>query len=123
MSPWYRAATVALIALALLQIVWYGVFPPYDALPRRYGVGLALLPLLPALATMRRNRRRGLLIGAIAGLLYFAHGVVEAWVSPELRGFALSEVALVVVLIGALGAQAIAEKRRARRLRDAQPPA
>ncbi|HEX7340399.1 MAG TPA: DUF2069 domain-containing protein [Rhodanobacteraceae bacterium] len=90
---------VAWTALVLLQVAWHGlVATPFDGKV----LTLALVPLLLPLLAMRRPTRALLWTGIIA-LFYFAHGVSDAWTLPETRIWALLEVALSVILIGALG--------------------
>lgn len=65
-------------------------------------VVLALLPLTgPALAW--RRPRRALLLAGMVSLLYFCHGVAEAWSTPAVRPLAWLEIVLCLWLVGALG--------------------
>lgn len=95
---------VALWALAALQLAW----PGRSAL----GLVIALVPLLPALGLWLRAPRRGLLLGALVGLGYFCHGVMEAWTVPALRLPGGTEALLEVALVGALGFATRIEKQQ-----------
>lgn len=89
---------LAYFGLLLLTMLWVSVFSPSPRLP----VSIMLLvfagPLLLPL--------RGLLYGktfthtwtTFLALLYFVHGVVEAWASPTERNLALIEVVLSILL-------------------------
>jgi len=66
-------------------------------------LALAVLPLLPGLWVCIRNLPRGVLIGGIASLFYFCHGVVELLGAGASRLFAAAEVALAVAVVAALG--------------------
>ena len=106
-----RVGAFAMIALAVLQMVWHQwMFPSVH-----HAVGmfvLTTLPLLLATLLAVKQRRRGVLIGGILCLAYFAHGVTAAWSEPASRGLALIEIALALVVIGASGWDARGYKRR-----------
>lgn len=97
-----RAGFLAWAALALLQPAWHAWLAP----PANGQVGLALAltlpPLLLPLLALLRGPKRALLWVGIMSLGYFVHGVVAAWSEPQVRLPALIEIALCVVLIGAL---------------------
>ena len=98
-----RVGAIALWALAALQLVWPD---------RRTVIGVvALLLIAPALGLWLRSPRRGLLLGALIGLLFFSHGVMESWSDPGSRAYGIVEVALELVLVGALGWATRLEKR------------
>ncbi|MGH8041766.1 MAG: DUF2069 domain-containing protein [Rudaea sp.] len=104
----------ALAGLLILQILWHGwLLPPLSA-QRWPTLALACLPLLPGLLVARRNRRRGLLVGGIVSLFYFCHGVSAAWGDPSARAFAFVEIALTLLVIGALGWDARHYRRRSK---------
>ncbi|MNC98223.1 hypothetical protein D3C83_161230 [compost metagenome] len=77
-----------------------------------------MLPLVPVLVLWLLRPRRGLIFGALVGLGYFAHGLTEAIVAPELRLLGAIEASLVLALIGALGAATHREKRARRAAAD-----
>lgn len=107
-----RLGLAAWFALIVLQLAWYLWLAP----PANDNAGLALLltlpPLLLPLLALRRSVKRALLWVGIISLAYFCHGVVAAWSIPEVRLPALIEVALCVVLIGALGSISRKAKKR-----------
>ena len=112
-----RLIALSLLAwagLALLQLAWHGWLHPPVGARTPVIVLLALLPLVLPLLAWRRGARRMLLWAGMAALAYFAHGVMEAWAAPPVRGLALLEAALAVVLIVALGSVALVEKRARR---------
>jgi uncharacterized membrane protein len=98
-----RVGICAWIGLVTLQFVWYLWLAP----PVGGGAAIALMltvpPLLVPLLALRKSAGRALLWLGVVALFYFCHGVVAAWVAPEARLPALSESALCVALIGALG--------------------
>lgn len=89
--------------LVLLQPGWHGVLQQGPAGMRLALTGLFLLPMLWPSWMLWRHRANGLFWAAVVSLLYFCHGVMEAWAAPAERLLALSEVALCLGLIGAVG--------------------
>ena len=98
-----RWGIVALIALLALEILWHAWIAP--ARPALFWPSLALAsaPLLPGLWTARSSLRRGVLVGGIVCLFYFAHGVTTLWSGDAPRWLAASEVLLALAVIGATG--------------------
>ncbi|PIV33596.1 MAG: DUF2069 domain-containing protein [Lysobacterales bacterium CG02_land_8_20_14_3_00_62_12] len=103
MNPCYWAASLGLILLALLQGVWYGLLAPASNLTASAAIALALLPFALPLLGATRDPRTGLLLGALVALLYFCHGVMEAWANPAVRLLALTEIALSLWIIALAG--------------------
>nr|MBP6692024.1 DUF2069 domain-containing protein [Xanthomonadales bacterium] len=66
------------------------------------------------LAWCLRSPRRGLLLGGFVALPYFVHGVVAAMGPGPWRSLAVLEIALVLVVVGAIGQATRIEKRAAR---------
>jgi len=98
-SAAYRYAALAIVSLLALQVLWHGVlFPPVEA-PVWLVTGLFLLPIAPAASMLLGRHRHAPFWGAVAALLYFCHGLMEAWATPEVRMLALMETALSVGLI------------------------
>ena len=101
--PVYRVGLVAWALLVVLQPVWHAwLFPP-QSVPPTLLLAITVIPLLLPLFAIR-NVRRALLWVGILSLFYFCHGVSEAWSSAGERWLAVAEIALTVLLIGALGA-------------------
>ncbi len=96
-----RIGFIALIALTLLEVVWHAWLLPANSIG-----GTLLITALPAafcVLLCSRNLRRGVLVGGMLSLLYFAHGVSSAYSEPDARVLALIELALALIVIGALG--------------------
>ena len=113
-DPPRALAAAALWSLALFVPLWHGWLAPPRAAPPGLIALLAVLPLVPVLVLWLLRPRLGLIFGALVGLGYFAHGLTEAIVAPELRLLGTIEASLVLVLIGALGAATRREKRARR---------
>lgn len=107
-----RLGAVALLLLLLLQLVWHAWLQP--PVPSRLlpTLTLAVAPLLPGLWTCLTRLRRGVLIGGIVCLFYFCHGVSVAYADAGARWLALLEVALALLVIGALGWDARKYRRK-----------
>ena len=105
-----RVGAAALVAQLLLQIVWHALLVPVP----RPALALALLPLLPGLWVCMKNLARGVLIGGIASLFYFCHGVAELLGAGTARLPAAAEVALAVAVVAALGWDVRQRKRAAK---------
>jgi uncharacterized membrane protein len=104
----------ALAALALLHVFWHvWLLPPPNARIAAT-VAVSVVPLLPGLWVCLGNLRRGVLIGGIACLFYFCHGVSVAYADPAARLPALAEIALSLTVIGALGWDARRYKRKSK---------
>jgi len=76
-----------------LAAAWAGWLAEGAATPRWARVAAATAPLLATLPGLLRGRPRALVWTSLVLLLYFTHGVVEAWAGPR-RLAALLEVAL-----------------------------
>ena len=113
-----RSGFVAAIALLVLEIVWHAWLAPARADLFGPSLVLAVAPLLPGLWIARSSMRRGVLVCGIVGLFYFAHGVSELWSGSAPRWLAALEVALTLVVIGALGWDA-RKYRRPKKAADA----
>jgi len=55
-------------------------------------------PLLLAIGVLGGSRAAGFWSGVL-GLLWFSHGIIDAWAEPSVRMFALVEVVLAVVIV------------------------
>lgn len=103
LKPVYRIGLAAWAALVALQLIWHAWLVPPERMPLSLVLAITVLPLLLPLTALR-NVRRALLWVGVLSLFYFSHGIAEAWSSPAERWLGLIEVALTVLLIGALGA-------------------
>lgn len=92
-------AHAGVFALAALVLAWYGVFAPTTVIPPWLSLTTMLLPLLPVLALILLRHPKAAFWGGVVSLFYFSHGAMEAWTSPEVRAWALVEVALSLLVI------------------------
>jgi uncharacterized membrane protein len=105
---------VGLLALLALQILWHGLLPvPRSALGWS-AFAIAVVPLLLLLPGAWRARPAPLFWANLVCLLYFCHGVSEAWTEPAMRGWAFLEIALSVTVVSAYGAFGLRSRRAAR---------
>lgn len=92
-------AGLGILALLALQFVWHaGVAPPRSGPPWFTALVFAL-PLLPVVVLVLLRHPRAAFWGALAALLYFCHGVTEAWTAPDVRGLAWIEILLSVLVV------------------------
>ena len=94
-----RIAHAAMMLLLALIIAWHAWLAPPATLPAWLAVALHAAPLLPGLLLLALGRRSAAFWGALAALLLFCHGVMEAWTSPQIRALALAETALCIAII------------------------
>lgn len=113
-----QLTAVGILGLFVLQLAWHGwLAPPVHSPPWAMALFFAA-PILPALVLLALRHRRAGFWGALAALLYFSHGVMAAWASPDVRGLALLQVALSALLVVA----ASWDGMRGRFARRRQPP-
>jgi uncharacterized membrane protein len=98
MTPQDRLPAAALAGQCLLQIAWHAWLAPPPTLKLAIVV-LALLPMLALIPAALHSTRRMLLVGGIVSLLYFCHGVMEAWSNPSVRMLASAEVAFAMIAV------------------------
>ena len=92
-------ALAGIAALLALQLLWHGLWiPPHSTSPWLYALFFCL-PLVPALWLALRGRSTAAFAGALAALLYFSHGVMEAMSAPAERRLALAEIVLSIWVI------------------------
>ncbi|HEU0152844.1 MAG TPA: DUF2069 domain-containing protein [Arenimonas sp.] len=118
MSPMAWLARVSIWALFALLVAWHGVLAPPQQAPWAM-VAFFALPLLPALLLSLPGHRKAGFWGALAALLYFSHGVMVAWSTPELRLLGLLEAGVSALLVVA----ASWDGMRARFAKRTPPPA
>jgi len=70
-----------------------------------------MAPLLLSLWIAAKSLRKGVLIGGMACLFYFSHGVAELWSGDAPRWPALAETALSLFVVFALGWEVRASRR------------
>ncbi len=77
-----------------LLLAWYGWLAPAIHIPRSMALALLLLPLLFPLRGLLHGRRYTYSWSCFLALLYFIHGVVEAYTSSVTLHLGLLEVCL-----------------------------
>ena len=88
-----------MLLLAVLILAWHAYLASPDTVPAWLAIALHLAALVPGLLLLALRRRSAAFWGALAALLLFCHGVMEAWTTPAVRGLALAEAALCVAII------------------------
>lgn len=94
---------VGYLGLWILLPLWYLWLAPSTELPA-YFVVFLVAPLVFPFSGLVRGRVYTYKWSLFVSLLYFMHGVGEAWTWPDERGYALLEVLLSLVwFAGAIG--------------------
>jgi uncharacterized membrane protein len=122
----HRRAAWLLCALAALQVLWYGWWLPPEQISRAAAISLALVWFALPLLAARADIERGLLVGALMALGYFAHGVMEFWANPAARLPAAVEIVVCIAIVGFAGWPSWRRAKQRRLDREAsgtdQPP-
>lgn len=114
-TPALRVCAACLLALTLAIVLWHAALAPPSKLPTWFSIALHTCPLWPALFLLWRRHYHMPFTAALAGLLLFALGVMEAWAAPAHRGFALLQVALCVGMVGGASWDGLRARFAARR--------
>jgi uncharacterized membrane protein len=88
------AALVGYVGLWCLLALWYGWLAPPAHLPVATALALLLVPLAFPLPGLLTGKRYTYAWSSMLSLLYFAHGVSEAWTVPAERAYGLLEIGL-----------------------------
>lgn len=80
-----------------LLVAWYTWLAPSPHFPVSFVLLLLVTPLLFPLRGILHARRYTIAWSCFLALLYFTHGVVEAYTSPESRPWGLLEILLTLL--------------------------
>ena len=92
----YALTLFGYFGIMVLLPVWIGWFKPPGLLIPPVAIMLLALPLFFALRGMLHARRYTIAWSLFLSLLYFTHGIIEAWSEPVARWGALAEVFLSI---------------------------
>lgn len=106
---------LGLAGLLILFAVWFAI-PGLWALFTVF----SLPPLLLLIATLNGSRKAPFWASLLA-LLWFSHGVMEAWAAPRQRGLALIETALALLVIFAASLPGLRARFAKRGKKTARP--
>jgi uncharacterized membrane protein len=90
----YGLTLFGYLGTLVLLLAWYGWLAPAIHIPKSMALALLLLPLLFPLRGLLHGRRYTFSWSCFLALLYFIHGVVEAYTSSITRHLGLLEVFL-----------------------------
>lgn len=105
--------------LIIVLVSWYGWLLPPVVLPRSIVLALLLVPLLFPLRGLLHGRPYTFAWTSFLALIYFIHGVSEAWAVPEARILGMLEIIFSLCLYS--GAMLFA-RYRSKQLKDAADP-
>ena len=84
----------------VLLLLWYGWLAPPRLVSAPAALLLLGLPLFTPLRGLLHGRRYTVAWSLFLSLIYFTHGIVEAWSNPAARWLALVEIALALCWLG-----------------------
>lgn len=87
----------SLLAVLLLQPIWFGLLHPPVHFPLPLVLAVTMLPLVLPAPGVWQLRPRPLVIAGIVLMAHFSFGVMEAMANPGVRPVALVQVALVTI--------------------------
>ncbi|MFQ5643223.1 MAG: DUF2069 domain-containing protein [Thiogranum sp.] len=90
----YALTLFGYFGIMLLLPLWYGWLAPPGVVPPKIALIVLGLPLFAALRGLLHARPYTVAWSLFLSLLYFTHGVVEAYSAGDARWLALAEVAL-----------------------------
>lgn len=92
----YWVGVTGYFGLIALLLAWFGWLSPPTVIPVSVALFIMLVPLLFPLRGILYGRAYTFAWASFLSMIYFIHGVVEAYSSPDDRWLALLEVALSV---------------------------
>jgi len=92
----YWIALGSYLGLLLLLIAWLGWISPPIGLPISIALAFMTIPLLFPLRGMLNGRPYTFAWASFLSLIYFIHGVVEAYSTPQDRYLAILEIILSI---------------------------
>ena len=114
-----RMTFAGVMALLAIQWLWHAALFP-SGHPRGYWIaGVLSFPLALLAIALWLGRPSARYWSGVIALLYFCHGVTEAWTLPAERGIALVESGLAVAVILAANWNGLASRFKRR---PAPPP-
>lgn len=90
----YALTLVGYFGIMALLPVWYGWVAPPAVVPPAVAITLLGLPLFAPLRGLLHGRRYTVAWSLFLSLLYFTHGIVEAWSDSAARLPAILEILL-----------------------------
>lgn len=94
-----KLAQCGIFGLLLLQWLWHAaISPPLSVSPAVYAAFFSI-PIVPALLLLACRKHEALLVGGLAALVYFCHGVMVAMTLPQQRTLAQVEILLSVLVV------------------------
>ena len=94
-----RFSTIgAWFGLFILTLLWSTVYTPSPRIPVSLMLVVFVGPLLIPLRGLLHGRTKAHVWTSLLVLLYFVHGIVEAWASPSERWLACLEIVFSIIL-------------------------
>ncbi|MEE9491771.1 MAG: DUF2069 domain-containing protein [Gammaproteobacteria bacterium] len=90
---YYLLTLAGYFSTMIIILVWYGWLAPPRIISPAAAITLLALPLFAALRGMLNGKMYTITWSLFLSMMYFTHGVIEAWTSPEARLYAFIEIA------------------------------
>ena len=95
----HRLTLASYFALLALMLIWHAWLFPSAYFPTSLVLFVTAVPLLLPLRGLLHGRPRSHIWAALLSLLYFVHGVGEAFASPQQRWLGFLEILLSLTLV------------------------
>ncbi|MGD2055818.1 MAG: DUF2069 domain-containing protein [Gammaproteobacteria bacterium] len=97
---WYSLTLAGYFGTFILLTAWYTVLAPAVHFPVALVLLVLVSPLLFPLRGLLHGRTYTFSWSCFLALLYFTHGIVEAWISADTRVWGLMEAAFTTLWFG-----------------------
>ena len=94
-----RYAALGAFALFVLQPLWHAWLAPPLQTPGLVAAAFGALPIVPALVLFALRHRHASFWAAVAALLYFCHGIAEAWTDRTVWPLGLAEAGIAAWVV------------------------
>lgn len=106
---------LCLFGLIAAQLLWQLGLGSTAGIALAIWLSIGLTPALLCLLSVALRRPTGLFWSGVIALMYFCHGVTEAWVGTDaVRWVATFEAVAAFVLVSAVGADGFTRRRQQR---------
>lgn len=98
------AVLIGYFGLLSLLLLWFTILAPSITIPTSVVLLIFVGPLLFPLRGLLHGKRYTHAWTSFLVLIYFTHGIVEAWANPFERGLAVLEIGFsLLLLVGCVG--------------------
>ena len=95
---WYVVALCGYFGLFILLMLWNTVLSSSPRIPIAIMLIISITPLLLPLRGLLHGRLKSIAWAAYISLIYFIHGILEAYSEPSIRLYAVLEIIFSLLL-------------------------